>query len=337
MFSLSTILSLAGVYLFIFLFDFCENDRIPPRYVINLDTEPENRWDEAIEDHMDFIPAVIDEIKHTVPKFIRSLLWWIDEKILLRKFPEEYARELQGIAARSGLRVGEVVGINIFYDITAFRRGHIMTNVGCTSIVAEDFSGKIIHGRNLDYEMPSLLRNLTIIADFMRNDKIIFTAVTFVLNIGIFTGQRHGSFSISLNERYSGAYIDTILMELYTHFKRPISFGIRKALEEIDNFEEAKNVLMQEFFVAPSYLIIAGTKSGQGCVIVRNRLITAGVKCIDREKGQWFVVETNFDYWEKDKDKRRITAEKALQKIGQKAMSYKKMLQVLSESPVENK
>lgn len=37
-------------------------DRIPPRYIINLDLAPENRWDKVIDDHKELIPAVIEEI-----------------------------------------------------------------------------------------------------------------------------------------------------------------------------------------------------------------------------------------------------------------------------------
>ncbi|VDO64733.1 unnamed protein product [Onchocerca flexuosa] len=156
---------------------------------------------------------------------------------------------------------------------------------------------------------------MTIIADFTKGGNILYTAVTFVLQVGLCTGQRHGSFSISLNERYSGAYIDTILMELYTRFKTLVTFTIRKiytALEEKNTFEEAKELLMNEHFIAPSYLIIAGTKAGEGCIITRDRWKTADLKCIDAQKDQWFLVVTNFDYWKVDKDKRRFVSNKKL-------------------------
>uniref|UniRef100_A0A1I8EXN6 NAAA-beta domain-containing protein n=1 Tax=Wuchereria bancrofti TaxID=6293 RepID=A0A1I8EXN6_WUCBA len=224
------------------------DDRLPQRYEINLDLAPENRWDKIIDDHKRFIPAVIEEINHYVPKLLRPIVWWIDENILLRNFPKEYAEEIRGIAKRSGLSIGEIVGINILYDISAFNRKQfsvncvhlliiyfnitiifnfrfskvILANIGCTSIVAEDYRGRIIHGRNLDYLMTSLLRNLTIIVDFTRGGNVLYTAVTFVLSVGIYTGQRHGSFSIN-----SGAYIDTILMEFYTHFTKLLTFTVR--------------------------------------------------------------------------------------------------------------
>ncbi|MCP9257556.1 N-acylethanolamine-hydrolyzing acid amidase [Dirofilaria immitis] len=325
-----TTIFVSSSFLLICIVNLSYGDRIPSRYTINLDIAPENRWDKIIDEHRSFFRH------HYVPKFLRPIIWWIDEKILFREFPEEYAQEMRGIAERSGLRIGEVIGMNILYDISAFDRKHITTNVGCTSIVAEDYNGRIIHGRNLDFNMASLLQNLTIIADFTRDGNILYTAVTFVLHVGLCTGQKHGAFSISLNERYSGAYIDTILMEFYTQFKRPVTFTIRMALEEKDTFEEARDLLMKEHFVAPSYLIIAGTKSGQACIITRNRWKTADLECTDPDKDQWFLVVTNFDHWKVDKDKRRKTAEKALRWIGRNAITYETMLQILSIHPVEN-
>uniref|UniRef100_A0A1I7WTI2 CBAH domain-containing protein n=1 Tax=Heterorhabditis bacteriophora TaxID=37862 RepID=A0A1I7WTI2_HETBA len=50
--------------------------------------------------------------------------------------------------------------------------------LGCTSIIAEDDQGRIWHGRNLDYEMSDLLKNITIIVDFRRG----FKNATLVMN-----------------------------------------------------------------------------------------------------------------------------------------------------------
>uniref|UniRef100_A0A915CCC7 Acid ceramidase N-terminal domain-containing protein n=1 Tax=Parascaris univalens TaxID=6257 RepID=A0A915CCC7_PARUN len=104
----------------------------------------------------------------------------------------------------------------------------IIGPLGCTSIVAENEDGIILHGRNLDYEMTPLLRNGTLIAEFTRDDKVIYTAVTFFLYVGVLTGQRPNAFAITLNSRNSGGYIDNILMEIITRFRHPISFSIRK-------------------------------------------------------------------------------------------------------------
>ena len=42
----------------------------------------------------------------------------------------------------------------------------------CTSIVAQDSHGQIWHGRNLDYKYTSILRNITLVAHFQRNNKV---------------------------------------------------------------------------------------------------------------------------------------------------------------------
>ena len=42
----------------------------------------------------------------------------------------------------------------------------------CTSIVTTQADGKIIHGRNLDYNFPDYLRNLTVRAEFYRNNTV---------------------------------------------------------------------------------------------------------------------------------------------------------------------
>ena len=42
----------------------------------------------------------------------------------------------------------------------------------CTSIVALDKNNMIIHGRNLDYDVPTLLKPLTFQADFRKDGKV---------------------------------------------------------------------------------------------------------------------------------------------------------------------
>ncbi|EYC09178.1 hypothetical protein Y032_0062g3399 [Ancylostoma ceylanicum] len=51
---------------------------------------------------------------------------------------------------------------------------------------------------------------------------------------------------------------------------------------------------------------------------------------------QWFLVETNFDHWNKDGDKRRITAVKKLKATGQRRLNADTMLKVLRTAPVRN-
>lgn len=57
-------MKLAAFLLFAGLFTvFCDELKVPKRYKINLDLPPEERWNEVIDDHIDEIPAVVNETK----------------------------------------------------------------------------------------------------------------------------------------------------------------------------------------------------------------------------------------------------------------------------------
>ncbi|KAK5965301.1 N-acylethanolamine-hydrolyzing acid amidase [Trichostrongylus colubriformis] len=270
-----------------------------------------------------------------VPKQLLPAAFWIAGQ-LNRYFPEEYADEIRGIANASGLPLGLVVSMNILYDILAFDRKHIL-QLGCTSIVAQTENGTIFHGRNLDYAMGDLLKNVTIIADFTRGQghdkKIVYSGVTFALSSTLFTGQ-NDAFSLSLNARYSGPYIYNIFMEFYTRFRTPVGFLLREVLSTSKTYAEAVNHLANRLLFSPSYIIIGGRERGEGAIISRNRIHAVDIRTLNDER--WFLVETNFDPWKKDGDKRSMTAEKELKAIGQKALNADTMMKVLRTIPVKN-
>ncbi|CAD6187729.1 unnamed protein product [Caenorhabditis auriculariae] len=269
-----------------------------------------------------------------VPEFAQKLVWWFASK-LSYFFDEDYRLELEGFAKTSGLPLGEIVGLNILYDISAFDRQHILS-LGCTSIVAENSKGEIFHGRNLDYEMGGLLKNITVYVDFTKGGKILYSGVTFALYNGLLTGQRPGAFTVSLNARYSGAYVYNILMELYTRFRRPVSYFIREVLHNKRTYDEALQAFSTEHLISPSYIVIGGTKSGQGAVVSRNRWKAKDVYTLNWEKKRWFLVETNFDHWNEDHDERRLKAIEELKNVGPVYLNGQSMMKVISSHPVNN-
>ncbi|VDK71962.1 unnamed protein product [Anisakis simplex] len=95
-----------------------------------------------------------------------------------------------------------VVGLNILYDVTNFNEFIVATPpMACSSIVTEDSKGAILHGRNLDYMMQGLMKNISILVDFTQNHKVVYSSVTFAFFAGITTGQRPNAFTLSLNAR----------------------------------------------------------------------------------------------------------------------------------------
>ncbi|VDL68520.1 unnamed protein product [Nippostrongylus brasiliensis] len=205
-----------------------------------------------------------------VPKPILPIAFWIAGK-LNHFFPYEYAAEIRGIANTSGLPLGLIVSLNILYDILAFDRTHVF-KLGCTSIVAQSENGTILHGRNLDYGMGDLLKNVTISVDFTRGQgeqkKVVYSGITFALSSTLLTGQ-NDAFSLSLNARYSGPYIYNIFMEFITRFRTPVGFLLREVLDSSKTYADAVNHLSNRHLFSPSYIVIGGRERGEGAIISR--------------------------------------------------------------------
>ncbi|KAJ1347881.1 hypothetical protein KIN20_003047 [Parelaphostrongylus tenuis] len=307
----------------------------PKRYVVDLDLPASERWNEVVHDHLDAIPEFMRVAPSVVPKHLLPIAFFVAQQ-LNRFFPDEYAEEVRGIARASGLPVGFIVSMNILYDIAAFDRKHIL-QMGCTSIVAENDDGLILHGRNLDYGIGDLLKNITILVDFVRSQgqekKIAYSGVTFALSTTLLTGQ-NDAFSLSLNARYSGPYIYNIFMEFFTHFRTPVGFLLREVLSSSKTYSEAVDILSSRHLFSPSYIIIGGREKGEGAIISRDRWRAADLIKLDEDR--WFLVETNSDHWRKDMDKRRITAVKMLKAAGRYGLNVDTMLKVLHTFPMKN-
>ena len=113
--------------------------------------------------------------KHLAP-IVERIIAYVDRCL------DDYCREMKGIAKEFGIPLGVVIATNFGYEFrrvvhhrkireifvkfdTSFLQlgpGH--ANItgddkyepkACTSIVAQDVAGRIFHGRNLDWDIPS--------------------------------------------------------------------------------------------------------------------------------------------------------------------------------------
>lgn len=296
-------------------------------YNINLDVAPDNRWNEVVDDFAVFLPELIPALKQYIPEEVLPLLAIVGDAVDTY-LPEPYAAEILGIGQRSKVAVGDIAMLNIIYDLLA----------GCTSIVAEDEAGHIYHARNLDYQFTAILQNITLIANFQRGGKTLYTGTTYAGYTGLLTGQRPHVFSVSLDQRDAGRHWMNAAAALLAKNASVVSFLIRNALENAQSYSEAVDILSHTTFIAPSYIIVAGTKSGEGAVITRDRISARDVWTLDPPE-RWFLVETNYDHWEpppKDDD-RRDPANQHMNKIGRQSISLDTLFSVLTTPPVLNK
>jgi len=71
----------------------------------------------------------------------------------------------------------------------------------CTGILVRTDEGKIIHGRNLDFDMWNLLANLAARIEYYKNGKLLFSVDQIVGSVFTLTAHKTGSFSVEVNTR----------------------------------------------------------------------------------------------------------------------------------------
>ncbi|XP_071978616.1 acid ceramidase [Engystomops pustulosus] len=319
-----------------------------PWYTVNLDQPPSERWKKIITDKKEQLASMIQHIKDLAKYFFHSekLIDLVDTKLpaLVGKLPPPFDEEIEGIADASGLPLGEVMLFNIFYEVFTV----------CTSVVAEDTSGKLFHARNLDFGLflgwdvknnswmiTEMLRPLVVNVNFQRSNKTVFLSTSFAGYVGMLTGMKPGVLTLTMNERFSldGGYIGVIEWILGIRQGAWMSFLTRSVLENATSYEEAKNLLSKTVLLAPAYFILGGSKSGEACVITRSRQLCLDIWELNLQKGQWYVLETNYDHWKPPLpiDNRRAPAMKCMNRTTQKNISFATIYNMLTTKPVLNK
>lgn len=71
----------------------------------------------------------------------------------------------------------------------------------CTGILIRTAEGKVMHGRNLDFEMWGLLSNLVANVEYSKGGKKIFSIDTVIGSVFALTGIRFGAFSVNVDTR----------------------------------------------------------------------------------------------------------------------------------------
>lgn len=310
-----------------------------PRFTVNLDLPPKQRWSEIMAEYGEQFTRVADTVERVVTSEMLDLIGVIAANTETL-FPYPYNLEMMGIAGvLPDETLKDVVLLNILYELTAF--GKTSPEEGgkaCTSIVAERTDGLILHGRNLDYSLSGL-RNLTITVDFQRGGKTAYTGTTFAGYVGLLTGQKPHGYTISMDERDQGKLWMNILEGFISGMGAVTVFDVRDTLANSDyDFEMALDFLSNKSLIAPSYLIMGGIETTQGAVITRGRSSAVDVWRVRPEDGEWFLVETNYDHWKPppESDDRRNPAIRAMDGIGRANVNATNLFGVLSTPPVLN-
>lgn len=336
----------------------------PLRATVNLDLAPKKRWEFLGSDpaFAGFKSAYQGYISTYVPKSVLPLVTSITKQLRYTYY-RDYAEEMEGIADALGVSLGDVVLINLIYQVehlgvsckarntTGPCPPHEERGPGlCTGLVVNNANGDgpVFQGRNLDWNLDASLLRFIMQVNYERGGKTIFTGVQIVGMVGCLHGLRNGIFSVQLNARLEGGEIlPNILEQILLGGKTP-THVIRKALETSENYKAAEDLLSKERLSNPGYLIMAGANHGEGVILTRdrNRLADAwrldevpskDVKGINRQP-DWLRLQTNYDHWTPAPsfDDRRTPGVANAVKLCSAGVNEKTVLDVMTQWPTQN-
>lgn len=331
----------------------CVTSAYPPKEskvgweIVNLDLPADQRYNDLAEKKTPQLLHLLGFIKNFTSFIMHGKLFgFVDKDLgpLTDTLPAPYRDEIKGLSRATGIPLGEVLLYNIFYEVFTV----------CTSIVAEDKSGNLFHARNLDFGLflgwdvkndtwmlSEILRTLIVNIDYQSKGKTVYKSVTFAGYVGMISGMKPGVLTLTLNERFNidGGYIGIAEWILGIRTAKWTSFLARDVVEKATSYEQARDMLTNEEVLAPVYYILGGTKSGQGIVITRSRTSSLHPMSLDISNGTWYVLQTNYDNWTPPLvvDDRRTPGKACMNKMGQAAVSFKELFNVLSTQPVLNK
>jgi N-acylethanolamine-hydrolysing acid amidase len=317
--------------------------KTPPLYTIDLDLPPSERWNDVARDYRHLRDGYKRFITQLLPGRLVDPVLDLAARLVDGRHHgfggpgAAYVEEIKGLARGFNMTVGEVAACQIVYDVTA----------ACTSIVAQDASGRILHGRNLDYSDPPLLRNATISVEFVRGGATVASGVTYAGLIGIFSGGVPGGFTTTIDQRASGSLLENLGMIAAAKDATFLSVALRESLEQETTFDGALARWKSVELIAPVYVIVGGMRAGEGAVVTRDRKRPAdvwrlgdglGASSASPPGAPWFLLETNYDHWKKQPsdDDRRGPGERGMETIGQAEIDLEGIGRVLSTRPVLN-
>lgn len=193
----------------------------------------------------------------------------------------EYYREIVSMANIFGMDTYLLLMLNY-----AFELKHAL----CTSIVARQADGKIIHGRNMDFGFADAVRNATYIAKFYKGEEYMFESVMFAGYVGVASAYKPNAFSLTLNARDTDQSVENYFETMGRIFLGENEIGMitRDLMMECADYACMVSMIPQLKTIVPMYFIMAGTGVNEGIVISKGYDQADNIRTIDEEN--WYLV-----------------------------------------------
>lgn len=258
-----------------------------PKYKINLDLPPKERWIEVASDYKKEIYQISEEIKDVLGVLDTALLFMIRKAgtSVINYFKNNnkllYCQELESISEITKVAFEDLVLSQIIYEFCS----------ACSSVAYRASDGKMVCLRTMDWDMPEL-RKITINLDFIKNNKVIYSATSWAGMVGLFTVVKKDVGSISLNYRKSNGNLIGSINRLIHDYNFPTGYMIREVIERATKPEELVTWSKNTELVSPCYLII--TLSDTGYIIERDPTKCRNIYQIGKDHPS-YLIQTNHD------------------------------------------
>jgi hypothetical protein len=230
-----------------------------PTYVIDLDQDEEDRWNEVIACDQAAALQIVREASaefDRVPEFVRRMF-----ARLYQVFGGLYRGEIRAWANALGVSVGTATVLNCAYELSHLR---IPKPLGCTAGVGWIEGLGLMHLRTLDWPLPGM-GAATRLFRFRRGERE-FIAVGVPGQVSVLSGMRPGAYSITINWAPPGAM---------PSFEFGPAFLVRHTLESCDSYAKAVQMLRRTPLSTSVFFTVCGTEPRQACVIERTQRAAA--------------------------------------------------------------
>lgn len=298
---------------------------VPRTYKVQIDDAPEVRWAPMLHDYKHALDLFMAEFELLpIPKKFFEAADWYAHNMFVHK---DFVAEIDALAKLTGYPFGEIFFLNFMYEFSTIK--------ACSTILVKS-AGKVLHGRNLDFEMMRLLSSLVVTVDYYQGARRVFTIDHVIGSVFALTGIRYGAFAVNVDTRYSKQPLSE-LVNVFLDDAVPDVWLLRQVLVEESNYHDALKRLKETRIGAPVYFMISGTKDNEGCVIERD---CNGVHAAyELSNATWFLVQTNYDRDQPDPwhDPRRGAVENRLRERGSAGLDGKVLYEdFMTEWPTMN-
>lgn len=162
---------------------------------------------------------------------------------VIQHLPEDYIQEIQGLAEGAEIPYEKILLLNLFPEM--FHCSGLTVSGSATK------NKELFHVRVLDYSLGMDLQNTAVLMMIEREGKIPFLSVSYAGFIGVVTGMNcHGIAAGEIGGKGYGNYDGM-----------PMSFLLRKILEESQSLADVKEILAKTKRTCEYYYVFSDGKS----------------------------------------------------------------------------